>query len=303
MSLTHLTPTTLAPDILRVSSISKRFRLHHELGYSGHTSWFRYLQMRHQFEDLWILKNISFSVGRGATLGIIGQNGSGKSTLLKLITGVLAPTSGQIKVQGRVSALIELGAGFHHDLSGMDNIYLNGALLGLSHKEIKPRIPEIVAFAELERFIDTPLKYYSSGMQTRLAFAVAAIVKPDILITDEVLAVGDESFQRKCLAYMDAYRKQGGTILFVSHSLDQVSELCDRALWLSDGSIRADGKPDDVIAEYRADVYRRHPASAHLPDVIGYSAIDTNGSNGQSATPSSDSENLILSEATPNGKA
>ena len=296
MTSIHTNPAVPLPDILRVSSVSKRYRLHHELGYRQQASWlWRMLWRRDQLEDLWILKNISFSVGRGTTLGIIGQNGSGKSTLLKLIIGVIEPTGGQIDVHGRISALIELGAGFHPDLSGMDNIYMNGALLGLSQKEIKQRIPEIVAFAELERFIDTQLKYYSSGMQMRLAFAVAATVSPDILITDEVLAVGDESFQHKCLARMDAFRSQGGTTLFVSHSLDQVSELCDRVLWLSEGAIRADGKPDDVIAAYRADEHAKRHAVAHVPLVNSQPQGASNGANGLSSVTPAD----LLAVVTP----
>ena len=294
MAFTHSNSMPPDSDVLRVSSVSKRFRLHHELGYGGHKSWLRYLRRRDQFEDLWILKNISFSVGRGTTLGIIGQNGSGKSTLLKLVTGVIEPTAGKIDVWGRISALIELGAGFHHDLSGMDNIYLNGALLGLSQKEIKQRVPEIVEFAELKRFIDTPLKFYSSGMQMRLAFAVAATVKPDILITDEVLAVGDESFQRKCLAHMANYRKQGGTILFVSHSLEQVIELCDRALWLSEGCIRADGNPFDVVAAYRADVYRRHPGLSHDVHVHQATVTASLGPEGLRMAMPADSSDRVL---------
>lgn len=299
MTYYHSNSVSSDSDVLRVSSVSKRFRLHHELGYGGHASWLRYLRRRDQFEDLWVLKDISFSVGRGTTLGLIGQNGSGKSTLLKLVTGVIEPTAGAISIHGRVSALIELGAGFHHDLSGMDNIFLNGALLGLSQKEIKQRVPEIVEFAELERFIDTPLKFYSSGMQMRLAFAVAATVKPDILITDEVLAVGDESFQRKCLSYMANYRKHGGTILFVSHSLEQVTELCDRALWLSEGSIRAEGDPFDVVAAYRDSVHRRLHALHQDAVVNQHPAIASHLPESLSASMPGDSTGRILPTASP----
>jgi len=253
-------------NIITLESVSKKFRLHHELGHLQQVSWFDRIRRREVFEDFWALKGITFSVTRGTTVGIIGSNGSGKSTLLKLITRVLEPTSGRITAEGRISALIELGAGFHPDLTGLENIYLNGTLLGMTHREVEQFVPQIISFAELERFIDTPFKFYSSGMQIRLGFAVATTVKPDILIADEVLAVGDEQFQRKCLSYMADYRRNGGTTLFVTHSLNQVRELCDRAIWLADGMIRADGSAAGVVDAYVQEVNRKEGgAESYFP--------------------------------------
>ncbi len=201
-------------------------------------------------EELWALKNVSFSVERGETLGLIGYNGSGKSTALKLMSRILEPTSGQVRTEGRISALIELGAGFHPDLTGRENVFLNGSLLGLSRSEMEARYDEIVEFSELERFIDIPLKHYSSGMQMRLGFAIATSVDPDILLIDEVLAVGDEGFQRKCLTRINRFRGRDKAIVFVSHELGAVREVCDRVIWLEDGVVMAEGPAHEVVAEY-----------------------------------------------------
>lgn len=201
--------------------------------------------------ELWALRNASFRIGPGEAVGIIGPNGAGKTTTLKLMTSVTQPTSGQITVRGRTSALIELGAGFHPDLTGRENIFLNGSILGLKRYEIQQRFDEIVAFSELERFLDTPVKRYSSGMYARLGFSVAAHVNPDILITDEVLAVGDLAFQTKCLARMAQMKEAGTAIIMVSHALPRLRRLCDRAMLLYRGQIIIDGKVDDVIATYQ----------------------------------------------------
>jgi len=200
------------------------------------------------------LKDVSFDVKAGRTFGIVGRNGSGKSTMLKLIAGIGKPTSGTIKVQGRVSALIELGAGFHPEISGRENVFINGMMLGLSKRAIAERFDEIVAFAELEQFIDAPVKTYSSGMYMRLGFAVAINVDPDVLLVDEVLAVGDQSFTNKCLDKFDELRRGGRTILIVTHSLDMVTRFCEEALWLDEGRVRAHGAPPQVIDAYLADV-------------------------------------------------
>jgi len=207
-----------------------------------------------QAETFWALRDVSFTMRQGETCGIIGENGSGKSTLLKLITRILQPTEGVIQVNGRIAALLELGAGFHPDLTGRDNIYLNGSILGLSRREMQERFDEIVSFAELERFIDVPLKHYSSGMQVRLGFAIATSIDPDILLIDEVLAVGDEAFQHKCLARIDEFRARNKTIVFVSHDLATVNRLCDRAVWLEDGVVRDQGLTRRVIDFYLASV-------------------------------------------------
>jgi len=196
------------------------------------------------------LKGVSFDVAKGKTFGIVGRNGSGKSTMLKLIAGIGKPTSGTVRVDGRVSALIELGAGFHPEISGRENVYINGLMLGLSRREIAGRFAEIVRFAELEEFIDAPVKTYSSGMYMRLGFAVAINVDPDVLLVDEVLAVGDESFTHKCLDKFAEFRRRGRTVLLVTHSLDLVTRFCDEALWLDGGVAKAHGDPKRVIDAY-----------------------------------------------------
>lgn len=201
-------------------------------------------------EDFWALKDVSFKVKRGESVGIIGANGSGKSTILKLIAGVLTPTSGKVEVNGRIGPLIELGAGFHPELTGRDNIYLNGTILGLSKAEIDQKFNEIVRFAELENFIDTPVKHYSSGMQVRLGFSIAVNIDPQILIVDEVLSVGDVSFQQKSLKLMRDFRKRGVTIVLVSHNHQVVQEFCDRAIFLGEGKILYEGKPEVVVYHY-----------------------------------------------------
>jgi len=214
-------------------------------------------------DDLfWALDDVSFEVQRGEVLGIIGHNGAGKSTTLKLLSRVTWPTSGNIRSSGRMAALIELGAGFHPDLSGRENVYLNGAILGLRRSEIEAAFSDIVEFAGLERFIDTPIKRYSSGMYVRLAFAVAAHVRADVLLVDEVLSVGDMAFQQRCLARMNELREAGATIVFISHNLWSVSTFCRRALLLRSGRIIAEGRPDDVIQMYREGEREKAAAAA-----------------------------------------
>jgi ABC-type polysaccharide/polyol phosphate transport system ATPase subunit len=199
---------------------------------------------------LWALRDVSFLVEPGGSLGLIGPNGAGKTTILKLLSSITRPTSGRIAVQGRISSLIELGAGFHPELTGRDNIYLNGAILGLTRREITRKLDDIIAFSELERFIDTPVKRYSSGMYVRLGFAVAAHVQPDVLLVDEVLAVGDASFRERCLNHMRKLRQSGTTVVFVSHNMYLVETMCERVLLLANGQVRAEGKASAVIAEY-----------------------------------------------------
>ncbi len=202
-------------------------------------------------EEFWALKNISFEVEQGEVIGIIGRNGAGKSTLLKILSRITEPTEGRVRVRGRVRSLLEVGTGFHPELTGRENVYLNGAILGMSHVEIKQKFDEIVAFAEIDKFLDTPVKRYSSGMYVRLAFAVAAHLEPDIMIVDEVLAVGDADFQKKCLGKMnEVSRRQGRTVVFVSHNMGAVSSLCRSVVWIESGMIRRRGEPKDVIGEY-----------------------------------------------------
>jgi ABC-type polysaccharide/polyol phosphate transport system ATPase subunit len=200
------------------------------------------------------VRNVSFNVPAGTTFGIVGRNGSGKSTMLKLVAGITKPTSGEVRVQGRISALIELGAGFHPEISGRENVFINAVMLGLTKREIARRFDEIVEFAEMEDFIDAPVKTYSSGMYMRLGFAVAINVNPDVLLVDEVLAVGDEGFTHKCLDKFAEFRRRGKTILLVTHSLNLVERFCDEALWLDAGEVRSGGDPRRVVSAYIADV-------------------------------------------------
>lgn len=203
------------------------------------------------------LRDVGFSIERGETVGIVGHNGSGKSTLLKMLTGILKPDTGHIQTHGRIGALIEVGAGFHPDLSGRENVYLNGSIMGLSRRELEKKFDAIVAFAGLERFIDTPVKRYSSGMYMRLGFAIATHIEPEILLIDEVLAVGDTQFQNKCVKHLREFAGNGGTVVFVSHAMEQVAGLCERCLWLDRGQLLHDGPTTDAIDKYMAVVAER----------------------------------------------
>ncbi|PJE76900.1 ABC transporter ATP-binding protein [Candidatus Uhrbacteria bacterium CG10_big_fil_rev_8_21_14_0_10_48_16] len=246
--------------IIRVEHLGKKYRIKHtQKGYVALRDvvanlfswryWFR--SSKKEQEDFWALQDVNFEVQKGEVLGIIGANGAGKSTLLKILSSITPPTNGEVHMNGRVISLLEVGTGFHPELTGRENIYLNGAILGMTRKEIEQKFDAIVAFSGVETFLDTPVKRFSSGMQVRLAFAVAAHLEPDILIIDEVLAVGDASFQKKCLGKMEEVTKQDGrTILFVSHNMDAIAKLCQRSLLLDHGKVIADGPTDDVIARY-----------------------------------------------------
>jgi lipopolysaccharide transport system ATP-binding protein len=247
--------------VISVAGLSKRYVIEHEsrhdnlrdtLHHTARKLWRRFRWgTGFQKEEFWALRDVSFEVQRGEVVGIIGRNGAGKSTLLKILSRITEPTAGRIELRGRVASLLEVGTGFHPELSGRENIFLNGAILGMSRAEIRRKFDEIVAFAEVEQFLDTPVKHYSSGMYVRLAFAVAAHLEPEILIVDEVLAVGDYAFQRKCLGKMSAVAGQEGrTVLFVSHNLGAVTSLCTRALWLVQGHLRSCGPTAAVVADY-----------------------------------------------------
>ncbi len=212
-------------------------------------------------EPFYALRDVSFAIDRGETVGIIGRNGSGKSTALKLIAGVMAPTEGEVRVAGRVSPLIELGAGFHPDLTGRENIHMNASILGMSSREIREQFDSMVQFAELADFIDTPVKRYSSGMYVRLGFAVAVHAKPDVLLVDEVLSVGDAYFQEKCLAKMHEFQRQGVTIVVVSHSTALIESFCERALWIDHGALAAEGPAAAVVKAYEASVPHAEPVA------------------------------------------
>jgi len=236
-----------APAI-EVADVSKRFRIYRDKPTSLKQ---RVLSSRSKAEDFWALRDVALDVGEGSTFGLIGHNGSGKTTLLKCVAGILRPTSGAILQRGRLAALLELGAGFHPELTGRENVYLNASFLGLSRKQTDAAFDDIVAFAELEQFIDTEVKFYSSGMLVRLGFAVAVHVEPDVLLIDEVLAVGDEAFQAKCLNRVREFQREGRTIVLVTHALDTVTEICDRAAMLHHGELHAIGMPAEVVREMR----------------------------------------------------
>ena len=249
--------TDIAVDVV---DVHKRFRLYHEKYYSLKE---RVLHLgNNSYEDFWALKGISFEVEEGQTVGILGRNGSGKSTLLKCMSGILQPTKGKIVVRGALAALLELGAGFQPELSGRENIYLNASLLGLSTKEVEQRFDDIVGFAELENFIDNQVKYYSSGMYVRLGFAVAVNVDPDILVVDEVLAVGDENFQSKCMGRIKEFQDEGRTIMFVTHSPDLVRLICDKAVVLSSGQMLGFTTAAEAVKLYHDHLLTLAPGTA-----------------------------------------
>ena len=235
-------------NAIEVSHISKSFKVYLDKGYTLKDRLV--FHNNKKYENRVVLKDISFTVKKGEAIGLIGHNGCGKSTTLKLLTRIMYPDSGTITMNGRVSSLIELGAGFHPDMSGRENIYINASIFGLTRKEIDARLDDIIAFSELEEFIDNPVRTYSSGMYMRLAFSVAINVDADILLIDEILAVGDVNFQAKCFNRLREIKAQGTTIVIVSHSLGQVEQICDRSIWIHDGRIRAEGKPRDIHPEY-----------------------------------------------------
>jgi lipopolysaccharide transport system ATP-binding protein len=220
-------------------------------------------------EEFWALRDVNLDVAPGEAVGLIGANGAGKSTALKLISRIIVPTSGRILVGGRIGALLELGAGFHPDLTGRENIYLNGSILGLDRAQIRSKLDEIVRFAELERFVDVPVKHYSSGMYVRLGFSVAIHTDPDILLIDEVLAVGDQNFQHKCIERIMDMQRQGVTICFVSHSLDAVRRVCSQAVWLEAGMVKAAGDVEDTITAYLRHSAAEEEARIHAGSALG----------------------------------
>lgn len=248
-------------------------------------------------ESQYVVRDISLDVRRGESIAIVGENGAGKSTLLKLITGVLTPTTGNVEVFGKVGALLELGAGFHPEYSGRDNVAMAAALHGLSRDELDSRMEEIVEFADIGHYVDEPVKHYSSGMVVRLGFAIIASLKPDLLITDEVLAVGDESFQKKCVRWMEGYLKEGGTLLLVSHSMYHVQKLCRHALWLSQGEVMQYGDVFDVTQGYLAWHERKQSTSQNVESRASgqefeIEGLEINGQGGKLATVMSMGDSL-----------
>lgn len=244
----------MSAPAISVANVSKRFRIAHER-YNTLKERVVHFGRRSDSEDFWALRDVDIEIEPGHTVGLLGHNGSGKSTLLKCIAGILRPTSGEIRTVGRVAALLELGAGFSGELTGRENIFMNGAILGLSKRDLEKRFDEIVAFAELEQFIDTQVRFYSSGMYVRLGFAVAVNVDPEILLVDEVLAVGDEAFQRKCLKRVEQFQQEGRTIVVVTHSPDLVRNVCDRGIVLDHGIKVADGAPREAVRIFREKMF------------------------------------------------
>ena len=244
----------MLPDsiAIRLQDVTQKFRVIHERPDTVRELFSKFFRHTSSFHDFEAVKHASFEVPKGQMLGLIGRNGSGKSTLLKIIAGVYRPTHGEVEVQGTLAPLIELGAGFHHELTGRENILINGLLMGYTKREMLAREQSIVDFAEIGDFIDAPVKQYSSGMYMRLAFAVATEVDPEILVIDEILAVGDTGFKLKCFERIQAFRRAGKTILLVTHDMSQVAEYCDRAIYIDHGHIMADGAPEEVIGMYTA---------------------------------------------------
>ncbi len=242
-------------NAIEVKNIKKKYKVYYDKGSSLKEKVL--FQNRNKYEDRWVLKGISFNVKKSEAIGIIGNNGCGKSTILKLLTRIIYPNEGEIEIKGRVSSLLELGAGFHPDMSGRENIYINASIFGLTRKEIDMRMHDIVAFSELEEFLDNPVRTYSSGMYMRLAFSVAINVDAEVLLIDEILAVGDISFQAKCFAKLKEIKANGTTIVIVSHSMGQIEQICDRVIWIEDGVIKEEGIPKFVDELYTATMENR----------------------------------------------
>ncbi len=238
----------LPTGAIRLDGVSRRFRIQHAQNRTLKTQFLRRTGV--ETRDFWALRNLDLAIPPGESLGIIGRNGSGKSTILKLIAGIIGPTGGTVRTSGTIASMLELGAGFHPDFSGRENIFLNAAIFGMSEKDVTKKFDEIVAFAEVEDFIDSPVRTYSSGMHMRLAFSIASHVRADIMLLDEVFAVGDEAFQRKCLGRMYEFRRHGGTIVFVSHDAFAVERICSRAILMEHGKMLVDSVPREVMAEY-----------------------------------------------------
>lgn len=300
------TDDIVRPEVARIRDVSKRFTIRKDSSIKERVVTLGRAGRRHK-KEFWALRNVDLDIYAGETIGLIGHNGSGKSTLLKVIGGIVDPTTGTVEERGRLAALLELGAGFHPDLTGRENVFLNASVLGLSREETEAQFDDIVAFASIGDFIDTQVKFYSSGMYVRLAFAVAVHTDPDVLLVDEVLAVGDEAFQRKCMDRIREFQQQGRTIILVTHSLDQVVELCSRCVLLHQGEVLFDGKPSTAVSRFRDLLEERRVAErdATEPDVprpqgavTGVSARVLGRDVGSSLQPGDDLE-IRLTVASP----
>ncbi len=253
------------PIAISLENVTQRFRVIHERPDTVRELFARFTKSRVSYHEFEAVSGVSLQVRKGEIVGLIGRNGSGKSTLLKIVAGVYRPTSGKVAIHGSLAPMIELGAGMHHELTGRENILLNGLLMGYSKEVMRSREQKIIEFADLGDFIDAPVKQYSSGMYMRLAFAVATEVDPDILVVDEILAVGDFNFQEKCLSRLRAFREAGKTILFVSHSMDQIESYCDRAILLEKGKLAVDGTPAEAIKAYIGESALEEPVLVETP--------------------------------------
>jgi lipopolysaccharide transport system ATP-binding protein len=271
--------STMSEPAITIENLGKRYTIDHQRGdregmrhvidgaMRAPLAWLRSRrQKKLQQEDFWALKDVSLRINKGEVVGVIGSNGAGKSTLFKILSRITIPTEGRVLIDGRAASLLEVGTGFHQELTGRENIFLNGAILGMTRAEIVRRFDEIVEFSGVEEFLDTPVKRYSSGMYVRLAFAVAAHLEPDILIVDEVLAVGDAAFQKKCLGKMGSFASSGKTVLFVSHNMEAIRALCQRCVWMKNGRVHRDGKTDEVVEAYFNSVSSEQSFSCSNPD-------------------------------------
>ena len=280
----------MGAPVVELDGVGKRYRLgeHHGSGTDLRETVARIAgrlrrRPRVATRELWSLRGISFSVGEGEAIGIIGANGAGKSTLLKIVSNITTPTEGRCRTRGRIGSLLEVGTGFHGELTGLENTYLNGAILGMSRHDVTRRLDEIIDFAGLAQFMDTPVKRYSSGMYLRLGFSIAAHLEADILVVDEVLAVGDADFQRRCLGKMSEVEQSGRTVLFVSHNMDAMARLCPNVIWLDKGSMRASGPAAEIITEYTttsaspANVYSFEPDPSAVAQIVEVSLVDKHG--------------------------
>lgn len=292
---------------ITMENLGKRYTIGHNAGkndglrhsiekaFRSPVSWCRDRWASKQDVEFWALRHFSAQINKGEVVGIVGRNGAGKSTLLKLLSRITVPTEGRLRIDGRIASLLEVGTGFHPELTGRENIFLNGAILGMSRAEIIRKFDEIVAFSEIEEFLDTPVKRYSSGMYIRLAFGVAAHLEPDILIVDEVLAVGDTAFQKKCLGKMGSFAQSGKTILFVSHNVVAVRNLCSRSIWLKDGHVQKEGETEEVLDSYLESVAQTTPFSLDNPDFgLTIHKVVTRNADGEETNQFFPGEDLVI---------